>query len=127
MTFEDFIKEKENLMTRFLKLTEEALQRLEQDEEEYLPEIMEKRENLIKLMNQLEEEGRTASFLAQDQGTRSEELKARLLTENQKLLEEMQSSMTSIKERMVSNKKSIKVNKAYLASRPQNHYLNKKK
>ncbi len=126
MNFEDFLKEKENLMIRFLKLTEEALQRVENKEEELLPEIMDKRENLIKLMQELEEKHKDSAFILNDQGIRIKELKARLLTENKHLLEEMESSFTSLKEEMGNNKKLIKVNKAYLGNRPQNHYLNEK-
>ena len=126
MNFEEFLKEKENLMIRFLKLTEEALQRVENKEEEQLPEIMEKRENLIKLMENLEEDNKDSGFALDDQGIRIKELKARLLTENKHLLEEMERAFASLKEEIGKNKKAIKINKAYLTNRPKGYYLNEK-
>lgn len=126
MIFEELLKEKENLMIRFLKLTEEALAKMVKEEEEALPGIMEKREGLIRQMQELEIQLANNKFLSMDQGIRIKELKARMLTENKFLQEKMQENFNNIKENIGNNKKAIKVNKAYYFQAGQSLYLNKK-
>jgi hypothetical protein len=126
MIFEELLKEKENLMIRFLKLTEEALTKIEKEEEEALPGIMEKRDILIQQMQDLEIQLVNNKFLSRDQGIRIKELKARMLTENKFLQEKMQENFKNIKENIGNNKKEIKVNKAYSYQSGESLYLNKK-
>ena len=126
MNLEDLLTGKENLMIRFLKLTEEALEKMEQKKEEDLPLIMDKRDKLIEEMKKIESELAKLDIKSEKQGIRIKELKARILTENQYLQERMVETFAELKENIGNNKKAIKVNKAYQGYAGQSLYLNKK-
>ena len=112
MNLEELLTGKENLMIRFLKLTEEALEKIEQKKEEDLPLVMEKRDNLIEEMKKIESELAKLDIKSEKQGIRIKELKARILTENQYLQERMVENFAQLKENIGNNKKAIKLNKA---------------
>jgi len=127
MNVDELLKEKENLMIRFLKLTEEALVRLEKEEEENLPQVMEKRESIIEMMKEVEEQLKGEIFPSKEKELKIQELKARLLSENQFLQEKMKEKYKGLQQNMGNNKKAIKISKAYQGSQiGYSLHLNKK-
>lgn len=126
MNLKENMKKKENLLLRFCKLTEEALLKIEQEQEEEILLIMEKREKLINELETVNNQLKSIDISLEDQGSKMKELETRILIENKVLQDKMEKSFEKLKENIGNNKKAIKINKAYQGQFDQSLYLNKK-
>lgn len=126
MELEGLLKEKENLIIRFCKLTEEASLKLEAEKQEEIPLIMEKRERILQEMETLHKRLHEMDIRSKDQGPKIKELELKVLAENIELQKKMEENFKKLKGNIGNNKKAIKINKAYQGQADQSLHLNKK-
>lgn len=123
---EALIAEKENLIIRYQRLTEEALRRLVQEEEEKIPEILEKREALIQDFHRVDSHLKDL-VLTEDEEQRLRERKAELLALENTLREQMETQCREIKAGLGKTRQAQKVNRAYQGNSQESLLVNRKK
>ncbi len=126
MEMKDLIKEKEDLIIRFFKLTEEASMKIEGEKQEDLPLIMEKRERILQKMEVVHKKLQEIGIRPIDQGPKIKELESKVIAENIELQKKMEANFSNLKGNIANNKKAIKINKAYQGQVDQSLHLNKK-
>ncbi len=122
---ESLLKAKENLLIRFLHLTEEALKKVGLSEEEKVAELIEKREKIIIASDAID-----PSFseyeLTKEESDRLLSIKTDIVNKNKELQMAAQKQMELIKKDIGTNKQALKVNRAYHVNDEQSYYVNKK-
>lgn len=126
MNVQKQIKNKENVLIRFCKLTEEALLKIENKKEEDLPLIMDKRDKLLKELEVIQNQLKEQKLTIVEQGAKIQELESQVMAKNKDLKEKMDISFKELKTNIGKNKKAIKINKAYQGQLGESMYLNKK-
>lgn len=122
----DLIVRKEDLFKRFLKLTEEALQKAKAKEEARLPLILEKRQRLILEISEVEKKLTESGNDSKNQSSELLEIKAKIFTLNKELQEVLEENFLELREDIGKTKRALKINKAYQHSSGYSIFLNSK-
>lgn len=120
----DLIVKKENLLKRFFKLTEEALHKAKDKEEERLPLILEKRQRLITEISEVEKKLTESGNDSKNQSSELLEIKAKIFTLNKELQEVLEKNFSELQEDIGKTKRALKINKAYQHSSGYSIFLN---
>ena len=120
----ELLLKKEMYLRRFLKLTEEALQKIKEKREEKLPLILEKRQKLIIEISSMENSLSAEEKLLLDNSVKISEIKGRILTGNKKLREQLEKNFLELKEKISNTKQALKINRHYQGNSGYSRFLN---